>query len=501
MLSMDVPESPRPSDQAQRETGSVSPRSGSDECSCDVCQNPDSCDTGDDRGQRQDLGFTQIKQFVRESAKPDDGAPVVPEVSPTSETDYSTFPLTLSDLQARQKSKSSRRQRQCSFCKIHGFLVSVKGHKTFCQFRERCQCAGCHLIRCNQEVSKSQVRLRRQKDIEAEFVTMATSTVDFGAGSLDSIKRNPMCFKCWVHDSVRVRLKGHRNICPYVRCACANCTLNSDRRRLTRELRQLVVDEPFRPGELTDSHMTSERTTTNRSILPAPLSFGNTRSYHDRQHNINSAVLSPTVTSVAARNDPDTVVPVVSATAYKTPGWHVSFTQPLTTTAGFGEESSRAITVTGTLSTVPYPVGSLPRTAGGVVAADSGRLSHAQYKWFPDLLQAPPSPHPHPSVIPRNAGIPTRIVSGNNNHHNITTSSYSGFGVGGLAVTPTPMPAHSSSLAGVGGRGGQEEWFQTPGYKPLPLSTVRENWRMECDLYNIFPQQPQQPQLKVLSQN
>ena len=39
-------------------------------------------------------------------------------------------------------------------------------------------CKGCTLIRCNQKVSKSQVRLRRQKDMEVDLVRMAAGSVE-----------------------------------------------------------------------------------------------------------------------------------------------------------------------------------------------------------------------------------------------------------------------------------------------------------------------------------
>ena len=68
-----------------------------------------------------------------------------------------------------------------TFCNTEYLTVSVcsvAGHKAFCQFREKCMCKGCALIRLSQQVSKSQVRLRRQKDMEVDMVQLSPSQVE-----------------------------------------------------------------------------------------------------------------------------------------------------------------------------------------------------------------------------------------------------------------------------------------------------------------------------------
>ncbi|KAK7112460.1 uncharacterized protein [Littorina saxatilis] len=232
---METPDLPSPADD-KNEQSAGSEESECSECSCEACRNDDS--VGD--GARETLSFTNIKDPATAGVLT---TPLVTQVfqSVSSVQPPGSITDAIEDLHARQARSKGKKQRHCSFCKLHGYLVNVKGHKPFCQFREKCTCKGCVLIRCNQQVSKSQVRLRRQKDMEVDMAQMTTcpAPLDAHFDVSDSFKKSPMCFKCWVHDSVRVRLKGHRNVCPYARCSCPNCVLNADRKRLTRELRQL----------------------------------------------------------------------------------------------------------------------------------------------------------------------------------------------------------------------------------------------------------------------
>ena len=62
-------------------------------------------------------------------------------------------------------------------------------------------CKGCTLIRCNQQVSKNQVRLRRQKDMEVDFVHLTAGSVEH---QLDMQGAQSFCFSAL--DSPRARI-------------------------------------------------------------------------------------------------------------------------------------------------------------------------------------------------------------------------------------------------------------------------------------------------------
>ncbi|XP_025090051.1 uncharacterized protein LOC112561663 [Pomacea canaliculata] len=166
------------------------------------------------------------------------------------------------------RNNSHKKYHQCAFCKIHGVDIGITGHKSYCIYREGCLCKGCNFIRRRQEISKLQARLRRQKDMDAELVAIATGTIEPPSQDADPLKRFPMCFKCWVHDSIRVRIKSHRNVCPYAWCGCANCSLNSDRRRCRRELRELVSNNSDKINATT-----SLRQIGSMASAPHPPSF------------------------------------------------------------------------------------------------------------------------------------------------------------------------------------------------------------------------------------
>ncbi|XP_025111753.1 uncharacterized protein LOC112574729 isoform X2 [Pomacea canaliculata] len=257
-MSLEIQNSPEPSFHDSILEMESPGSSYEEECSCETCNNTEGSDLEeDDDENKEECNFTQIKNLAHEKAKAEE------IIQMTSSQQLLSSSLSQSGLDTLvfnpARNNSHRKYRQCSFCKIHGFAISVKGHKSYCRFREGCMCKGCNLIRCNQEISKNQVRLRRQKDMEAELLPVATSTMEPSSQDADPVKRIPMCFKCWVHDSVRVRLKGHRNVCPYARCGCANCSLNSDRKRFSRELRELVSN---------DSDKIKQQRKSNTVILP-----------------------------------------------------------------------------------------------------------------------------------------------------------------------------------------------------------------------------------------
>ena len=57
------------------------------------------------------------------------------------------------------------RTPKCARCRNHGYTVNVKGHKGFCPHKS-CACDLCGLVKERQEVSKRQIKLRRQQHQE-----------------------------------------------------------------------------------------------------------------------------------------------------------------------------------------------------------------------------------------------------------------------------------------------------------------------------------------------
>ena len=57
------------------------------------------------------------------------------------------------------------RTPKCARCRNHGYTVNLKGHKGFCPHKS-CTCELCGLVKERQEVSKRQIKLRRQQHQE-----------------------------------------------------------------------------------------------------------------------------------------------------------------------------------------------------------------------------------------------------------------------------------------------------------------------------------------------
>ncbi|XP_062605539.1 doublesex- and mab-3-related transcription factor 1-like, partial [Saccostrea cucullata] len=54
--------------------------------------------------------------------------------------------------------------RRCNRCRNHGYLVELKGHKHFCQYRD-CTCQACVLLEKRKEVCRQAIALRRKQDM------------------------------------------------------------------------------------------------------------------------------------------------------------------------------------------------------------------------------------------------------------------------------------------------------------------------------------------------
>ncbi|KAL8561784.1 hypothetical protein ACOMHN_010718 [Nucella lapillus] len=428
-------------------------------CSCEACRPDYSAEDTTDHLLQS--AFTKIRQGPRHVVSHSDHQGCVPPefvpVSPKPAPDTYSLAMALEELQARQAQLRTKRQRRCAFCRIHGFPVSLKGHKALCQFRERCMCTGCTLIRCNQRVSKNQVKLRRLKNFEADLDEGLTPGAS-GLPSSEPSKKSPMCFKCWIHDSVRVRLKGHRTLCPYARCACSNCALNADRKWLTRQLRQLSGAPPLK--EEGCGRVAGTPLDISSTLLPIPSTLQGALSTSVQHLNTHMTLKSATKVSSECGDDGG-LGALQLQSLHKANDWHLS---P-------GLASPPAVKQGGGLG------GCLPSSQDQTGGAQ-GQQTVCQTSGNTWLLQdstflQPPLPPPFTALPGHTADMLT-----------ISSSDYDSMGVGG-----------SSGVTGRGG-GGVCRWYPQPvpccvtttvgGPKPvLMLTTHRRVSKMDNGWVNI----------------
>lgn len=65
---------------------------------------------------------------------------------------------------------------KCCRCRNHGVISKLKGHKHFCRWKE-CTCPKCILLSKRQQISKEQIRIRRQQDLDQERLGSITLPV------------------------------------------------------------------------------------------------------------------------------------------------------------------------------------------------------------------------------------------------------------------------------------------------------------------------------------
>ena len=63
------------------------------------------------------------------------------------------------------RAESGTKSPRCARCRNHGTLRKLRGHKSFCPWRE-CRCAKCILVEERRRVMREQIALRRRQDHE-----------------------------------------------------------------------------------------------------------------------------------------------------------------------------------------------------------------------------------------------------------------------------------------------------------------------------------------------